>query len=129
MRGYPCKICGEFPVNSKLITCKSYIFFNAISTCVPKVRNYGDFRQHVIPTIITCMLRGTPCDTGFTRKFYRGNICSVGTISKNLHLKRFSYFVLTLLSNDSVFSQDDIYTANVSPIKVTGKPRVTGGTP
>ena len=77
MWGYPCKICGDFPVNSKLITCKSYIFFNAISTCVPKVRNYGDFRQHVIPTIITCMLRGTPCDTGFTRNFYRGNICSV----------------------------------------------------
>ena len=82
MRGYPCKICGDFPVNSKLITCKSYIFFNAISTCVPKVRNYGDFRQHVIPTIITCMLRGTPCDTGFTRSFYRGNICSVTHKSK-----------------------------------------------
>ena len=35
-----------FPVNSKLITCKVYIFFNAISTCVPKVRNYGDFRRN-----------------------------------------------------------------------------------
>ena len=77
-RGFPCKICGDFPVNSQLITCKSYILFNAISTCVPKVRNYGDFRQHVIPTVITCLLRGTPCDTGFSYTFYRGNICSVG---------------------------------------------------
>ena len=77
MQGYPCKICGDFPVNSQLITCKSYILFNAISTCVPKVRNYGDFRQHVIPTVITCLLRGTPCDTGFSYTFYRGNICSV----------------------------------------------------
>ena len=77
MQGYPCKICGDFPVNSQLITCKSYILFNAISTCVPKVRNYGDFRQHVIPTVITCLLWGTPCDTGFSYTFYRGNICSV----------------------------------------------------
>ena len=81
--GYPCKICGDIPVNSKLITCKSYIFFNAISTCVPEVRNYGDFRQHVIPMIITCMLRGTPCDTGFSRNFYRGNICSA--VIKSCH--------------------------------------------
>ena len=44
------RICGDFPVNSKLITCNSYIFFNAISTCVPGVRNYGNFKQHVIPT-------------------------------------------------------------------------------
>ena len=66
-----------FPWNSQLITCKSYILFNAISICVPKVRNYGYFRQHVIPTVITCLLRGTPCDTGFSYTFYRGNICSV----------------------------------------------------
>ena len=77
MQGYPCKICGDFPVNSQLITCKSYILFNTISTCVPKVRNYGDSRQRVIPTVITCLLWGTPCDTGFSYTFYRGNICSV----------------------------------------------------
>ena len=71
---------GDFPVNSQLITCKSYILFNAISTCVPKVRNYGDFRQHVIPTIITCMLRGTPCYTGIYYTFYGENICSVQPI-------------------------------------------------
>ena len=82
-KGFPCRICRDIPVkfagilNSQLITCKSYILFNAISTCVPKVRNYGDFRQHVIPTVITCLLRGTPCDTGFSYTFYRGNICSV----------------------------------------------------
>ena len=61
-----------------------------MSACVPKVRNYGDFRQHVIPAIITCMLRGTPCDTWFTRNFYRGNICSVPFKSKeypNLRLR------------------------------------------
>ena len=77
MQGYPCKICGDFPVNSQLITCKSYILFNVISTCVPKVRNYGDFRQHAIPVTIMCMLRGTPCYTGIYYTFYRGNICSV----------------------------------------------------
>ena len=43
----------------------------------PKVRNYGDFRQHVIPTIIMCMLRGTPCYTGISYTFYGENICSV----------------------------------------------------
>ena len=75
--GYPCKICGDIPVNSKQITCKWCIFFKAISTCTPEVRNYGDFRQHVIPTIITCMLRGTPCYTGFSYTFNGENICSV----------------------------------------------------
>ena len=90
MQGYPCKICGDFPVNSQLITCKSYILFNAISTCVPKVRNYGDFRQHVIPTVITCLLRGTPCDTGFSYTFYRGNICSVYTRYGLSHFSKFS---------------------------------------
>ena len=71
------KSCGDFPVNSKLVTCKAYIFFHAISTCVSWGRNYGDFRQHVIPTIITFMLRGTPCYTGISYTFYGENICSV----------------------------------------------------
>ena len=31
--------------------------------CVPKVRNCGDFKQGVIPVIITCMLQGIWCDT------------------------------------------------------------------
>ena len=34
-----------FPVNFKLITCKVYIFFH----CLPKVRNYGDFRHACNP--------------------------------------------------------------------------------
>ena len=41
-----------FPVNLKLITCKVYIytFFSiAISTSLPKVRNYGDFRHACNP--------------------------------------------------------------------------------
>ena len=75
--GYPSKICGDIPVNSKQITCKWCIFFKAISTCIPEVRNYGDFRQHVIPMIITCMLRGTPCDTGISYTFCGEKICSV----------------------------------------------------
>ena len=87
-KGFPCRICGDFPVNSQLITCKSYILFNAISTCVPKVRNYGDFRQHVIPTVITCLLRGTPCDTGFSYTFYRGNICSVTLIKEEWRVEK-----------------------------------------
>ena len=37
------RICGDFPVNSKLIPCNAYIFFfHAISTCGPEVKNYGD---------------------------------------------------------------------------------------
>ena len=36
----------------------------------------GDFRQHVIPVIITCSLQGTFCDTGFPRTFYGGKICN-----------------------------------------------------
>ena len=68
--GYPCKICGDIPINSKQITCKWCIFFKAISTCTPEVRNYGDFRQHVIPTIVMCMLQGTPCYMGFSYTFY-----------------------------------------------------------
>jgi hypothetical protein len=41
------------------------------------VRNYGDFRQCVIPIPITCILQGTPCDTGIPYTFYGENICSV----------------------------------------------------
>ena len=67
----------DLPVNSKLITCKAYIYFSAISTCISKLRIYGDFRQHVIPTVIMCLLRGTPCYTGFSYNFYGENICSV----------------------------------------------------
>ena len=52
------------------------------------MRNYGDFRQHVIPVTITCMLRGTPCDTGFSYTFYRGNICSVSQCLYQLFLVR-----------------------------------------
>ena len=46
---------------------------------VPEVRNYGDFRQPVIPATNTCMLRGTPCYSGFSYTFYGGKICSVDT--------------------------------------------------
>ena len=77
MQQFPCRICGDLPVNSKLITCKAYIYFSAISTCISKLRIYGDFRQHVIPTVIMCLLRGTPCYTGFSYNFYGENICSV----------------------------------------------------
>ena len=36
------RICGDFHVNSKVITCNAYLFFfHAISTCVPKVRIMG----------------------------------------------------------------------------------------
>ena len=52
-------------------------FFHAISACVPKVRNYGDFRLCVIPVTITCTLQGTLCDTGIPHTFYGQNICSV----------------------------------------------------
>ena len=38
---------------------------------------WRDFRQHVIPTKITCMLLGTLCNMGFPRTFYGGKICSV----------------------------------------------------
>jgi hypothetical protein len=58
-------------------------FCNAISTYFPKVRNYGDFRQHVIPMIITYMLQGTPCNTGIPRTFYGGTICSEWYTIKN----------------------------------------------
>ena len=61
-------------------------FFHAISTCVPKVRNYGDFRQCVIPVIITCTLQGTPCDTGIPHTFYGENICSVVKSEESLRL-------------------------------------------
>ena len=74
-------------------------FFHAISTCVPKVRNYGDFRQHVIPVTITCMLRGTPCYTGISYTFYRGKICSVlvwfcctGVLISKFYKIIFTYF-------------------------------------
>ena len=74
-----CKNLQDLPVNSKLITCKAYIYFSAISTCISKLRIYGDFRQHVIPTVIMCLLRGTPCYTGFSYNFHGENICSVLT--------------------------------------------------
>ena len=36
------RIGGDFPVNSKVITCNAYLsFFHAISACVPKVRIMG----------------------------------------------------------------------------------------
>ncbi len=37
-----------FSVNFKLKTCNAYIFFfHTIFTCVPKVRNYVDFKQYL----------------------------------------------------------------------------------
>ena len=39
--------------------------------------NYGDFRQCAIPIPITCILQGTPCDTGIPYTFYGENICSI----------------------------------------------------
>jgi hypothetical protein len=38
----------------------------------------GDFRQHVIPMIITCTLQGTPCDTGFPAHFMGGKFAVYG---------------------------------------------------
>ena len=36
------RIGGDFPVNSKVITCNAYLFFfHAISTCVPKAKIMG----------------------------------------------------------------------------------------
>ena len=38
-----------FPVNFKLIACNVMYFSIAISTCLPKVRNYGNFRHACNP--------------------------------------------------------------------------------
>ena len=57
-----------FPVNSKLT--EIHIFL--MSTLVPKMRNYVDFRQPAIPMIITCLLQGILCDKGIPRTFYGG---------------------------------------------------------
>ena len=49
------RICGDFPVNSKVITCNAKLFFFMQYLLVPKVRNYGDFRQspsQSAPTIL-----------------------------------------------------------------------------
>jgi hypothetical protein len=72
------RIWGDFRVNFKVITCNAYIFFSYnIYLCSTYVRTYGDFRRCVIPIPITCILQGTPCDTGIPNTFYRQNICSV----------------------------------------------------
>ena len=49
----------------------------------------GDFRQHVIPMIITCMLQGTPCDTGFPCTLYGEIFCSLVFLPIKITLKRF----------------------------------------
>ena len=55
----------------------AYILFKAISTCVPKVRNYADFRHTCNPHDNYMLITGYTCDTGIPRTFYGGKICSV----------------------------------------------------
>ena len=82
------RICRDFPVNSKVITCNAYLFFSCnIYMCIQS-ENYGDFRQCVIPITITCTLQGTPCNTGIPHTFYGGNICSVQYLSRPMRLQR-----------------------------------------
>ena len=70
------RIWGDFPVTFKVITCNAYLFFFIQYLLVYIKRNYGDFRQCVIPIPIKCILQGTPCDTGIPYTFYGENICS-----------------------------------------------------
>ena len=57
------------------------------------MRNYGDFRQCVIPIPITCILQGTPCDTGIPYTFYGENICSVGPPVVTTLKRKFGQFL------------------------------------
>ena len=84
-----------------------------LSTCVPKVRNYGDFRQCVIPDIITCMLQGTRCDTGIPNTFYGENICSVGTKMAN-KFNNFEKFDRKK-SNSPIFLSSDLLITSQVP--------------
>ena len=59
------------------------------------MRNYGDFRQCVIPIPITCILQGTLCDTGIPYTFYGENICSVllSVLRENFLFSMYLYHV------------------------------------
>ena len=70
LRGKPCiafifqqfqlissEFRGEFPVKSKVITCKNTYSFSCNIYMCSQSENYGDFRQCVIPVTITCTLQ------------------------------------------------------------------------
>ena len=54
---------GEFPVKSKVITCKNTYSFSCNIYMCSQSENYGDFRQCVIPVTITCTLQAGAVST------------------------------------------------------------------
>ena len=59
-------------VEGGFLFCGGWNFSKSVSLGPTFIRE-----MRVFPVIFTCMLWGTPWNTGFSYTFYRGNICSV----------------------------------------------------